>query len=151
MLASCISTRYCNCQTKASKKREWTYRESNALGRAVEALHVHVGTEETSLSVLVLVGLHTLKALKGIVEDNSGGIQLELSILLDLGDAPSLAGLPLNGQHVVGEGLAKDQLRVLLESLLVLGRVDLELGGVEGGKGGGAVETRGRKDLGGVL
>jgi len=102
-----------------SVTRRSSYGKGDAVGTAVETLHVHIRTEETGLSVLILVGLHTLKALESIVEDNSGGIQLKLTVLFDLGLTPTLAGLPLDSQHVVGKGLSKDEFRVGLEGLLL--------------------------------
>lgn len=120
-------------RTNESKEAQRkTHGKGNAVGTAVEALHVHVGAEETGLAILVLVGLHALEALESVVEDDGGGVELELAVLLDLRGAPALASLPLNDEHVVGEGLAKDEVLVLLELLVVLGGVDLELGGVQG-------------------
>jgi len=128
------------------------YGKGNAISTAVETLHVHVRTEETGLSILVLVSLHALKALKGVMENDGRRVQVKLSILLDLGLTPTLTSLPLDCQHVVGKSLAKDQLGIGLESLL-LGRLfNLEFGSVQRSQLGAveAGEGRGGEDLGAV-
>ena len=128
-----------------------SYGKGDTVGTAVETLHVHIRAEETSLSILILVSLHTLKALKGIVEHDGRRVQLKLAIFLDLRLTPTLAGLPLDGQHMVGEGLTKDQFRVGLKLLLLGGFFNREGGSIQGGqlrtvetgKGGGG-ENLGR-------
>lgn len=133
-------------------RKRFAYGKGNAVSTTVETLHVHVRAEETGLSILVLVSLHTLKALKGVMKDDGGRVQLKLSILLDLGVAPTLTSLPLDRQHVVGKSLAKDQLGIGLE-LLLLGRLlNRELGSIKGGQLGAveAGESGGGEDLGAV-
>lgn len=84
-------------------------RKSNAGRGSVQTSHVLVGTEETNVALLVLVGLHTLETLKGIVEDTSGRVEREVLVRSDTGSLPAVVGCPFERQHVVGEVFAKDQ------------------------------------------
>ena len=99
--------------------------DAHALVGAVEALGVHVRTEEVDPAVRGAVGLHTLKHHLGVVEHAGGGVQADGAIGDDPAVVPALALVVVHNEHVVGEVLAKAQ----------VGLVRLGLGG--GGAGYG--------------
>ena len=62
----------------------------NARRRFVQALHVLVRPEQPDVPALVLVRLHSLKALKRIVEDACSRVETEILVRSDSRWQPSL-------------------------------------------------------------
>lgn len=90
-------------------------RHGQAGHRVVQSLDVFVRAEEAHLSLAVFVGFHPLEALDAIVQP--GGSRGEGEVLEgnDFGFVPASVHIPVDLQHVVGEGLA--ELQVLVRSL----------------------------------
>lgn len=75
--------------------------ERNACGRLVQTCHVLFRPEQSDATVLILVCLHSLKALECVVEHARGGIQTKVLVGRDACWKPPFRCSPFEREHVV--------------------------------------------------
>lgn len=69
--------------------------------RAIQSMHVLVGSKETYSSLGVFVCLHAFEALERIMEDAGCGVQREVLVGQYTGRQPTGGGSPLYREHMV--------------------------------------------------
>lgn len=65
-------------------------RQSNPLGRLVKSRHVLVWAEQTDLTLLILVSLHTLETLESIMEHASRRVEAKVLVRNDARSVPTI-------------------------------------------------------------
>ena len=85
--------------------------DAQAVIGVVGPLGVHVRAEQVGFAVRAAIGLQALEHGLAVVEHHGGGVQLDLLIGHDAGVMPALALGVIHDEHVVGEDVAKAQLR----------------------------------------
>ena len=89
--------------------RDAEAREGDARGGAVQARHVHVRAEEAEAAVGVFVGFHAFEGGEGVVQHAGRRVEHEGLVLGYARGEPAGRGGPFRGEHVVGEGVAEDE------------------------------------------
>ena len=69
--------------------------ESDSGGGFIEAGHVLVGAEEANITIAILVGLHSLEAFEGVVEDAGCRVEGEVLVRGYSRGEPTRGGCPL--------------------------------------------------------
>ena len=101
--------------------------QGDTLGRVIHPADVVHGAEQLDGTIVGAVSLQALKDLLGVVEHLGRRVNLEGSIGDNAGVMPSLAGVIVHDEHMIGHALAKHQSRGLGLLLQSLGAGDLDL------------------------
>ena len=95
--------------------------DAQTVGRILKTLGVAVRAEQLHGVVGGAVGFHALKDLLCVVEHHGSGVQFKGAVGDDAGIVPALALGVVHNEHMVGELLAKTQLRLVLRLFLRAG------------------------------
>ena len=95
--------------------------DAQTVSRVLHTLCVALGAEQLDGVIRSAVSLHALEDLLCIVEHDRSGVQREGCVGDDAGVMPALALGIVHNEHMVGELLAKTQLRLVLRLFLRAG------------------------------
>ena len=94
----------------------------------MHAGHVEVRSKQANLLINAIVGLHALEQFERVVKDLGSRMDAQILELANLWLPPSLLGIPLDREHVIGELGTKDELgRIIGQIWLGLGDIDIQI------------------------